>query len=400
MKNSIGWLGFVILCLALVDGTAQVKKPKPVPTGEKPTEPRLKPSQFPAPGAGTYLAGELVVIDPVNRRGGIRLDGDPNGRYHAGPLHYFALLPCGTVSHLGAPAELRDIPLGTHVHGYFTLPPEGDETIISTLPAEFARYEIPTNRAISLEDDVSFYRRQGRTWQIEGIDLKKGKLQVIAAGKEGKDGIQGKYTFDIDPVTRVWHKRGLVELDAIQPNMVVHFNLAWSQGWRDREFTVGELWLDEESLAAFRELQRRRHVRYEQQRWLPGWIDSVEPFDFGGGIMTLTLFGGRDASLYQDMKESKSTGFWVACAERSLRTWFHRGDRKLGQVLEWKETENPPPGSSGIQVKIKFTELLEGYRPGRCVRIKCDRWPFVTMPPEERVKSMEDQKRSLTLTLP
>lgn len=67
-----------------------------------------------------YIAGELVYIDPVNRRGGIRLDGDEKGRYFTGPLHYFALLPYATVWHNGALAEIRDIPIGTHVHGYFS----------------------------------------------------------------------------------------------------------------------------------------------------------------------------------------------------------------------------------------------------------------------------------------
>ena len=62
-----------------------------------------------------YIAGELVYIDPVNRRGGIRLDGDEKGRYFTGPLHYFALLPYATVWHNGALAEIRDIPIGTAV---------------------------------------------------------------------------------------------------------------------------------------------------------------------------------------------------------------------------------------------------------------------------------------------
>ena len=107
-----------------------------------------------------------------------------------------------------------------------------------------------------------------------------------------------------------------------------------------------------------------------------------------------------DSSLYADLKAHQDKGYHVAVAEKSLRTWFHRSDRKLGKVAEWKTIENPPPGSSGIQIKMTFTELLEGYRPGRCVRLKSDNWPFVTMPPEERIKSIEDQKRSAVFRLP
>jgi hypothetical protein len=380
---------------------AQEKKGKPAsPSALAPKGSDLKPGKFPLADTGTYLSGELVIIDPVNRRGGLRLDGNPKERYHDGPLHYFAMLPYGMVWFNGSPAELRDIPLGTHVHGTFHSPPVGEEQTIPPLPKDQARFAIEQNHAVLLEDDFSFYQRRGQLWKVVAIDLEKGKLHVESTGKAARDGINGKYTFDIDPVTRVWKDRRLVDLKEIVPEQVVQFNLAWSQGWRDKEFSVADIWLDAESRKAATEMQRLRHVRYQKQRWLPGWIDHVENYDFGGGVVTLTLFGGMDASLYKDLKATQEKGFGVAVAEKTLRTWFHRADKKIGQVLEWKETPNPPPGSSGIQVRLKFTELLDGYRPGRCVRVKCDTWTFVSMPPEERIKSVDDQKRSSTLILP
>jgi hypothetical protein len=126
---------------------------------------------------------------------------------------------------------------------------------------------------------------------------------------------------------------------------------------------------------------------------VPGWIDSVENFDFGGGIVTLTLFGGMDQTLYNELKASQAAGFGVAVAEKTLRTWSHRSDKKIGQVLEWKDLPNPPPGSSGQQIRLKFQELLDGYRPGRIVRVKSIDWIFVTIPTEERMKSLEDRER-------
>ncbi len=121
---------------------------------------------------------------------------------------------------------------------------------------------------------------------------------------------------------------------------------------------------------------------------------------FGGGTMTLTLFGGLDPTLYAELKATQDKGFGVAVAEKTLRTWYHRGDKKIGQVLEWKESPNPPPGSSGIQIHMKFAELLDGYRPGRCVRVKCDSWLFITVPTEERLKTLEEQKRGAVFSLP
>ncbi|MEY4198701.1 MAG: hypothetical protein RLZZ265_441, partial [Verrucomicrobiota bacterium] len=80
-----------------------------------------KANEFPPLDRATYLAGELVVVDPINRRGGLRLDCGIRDERRAqdGPLHYFAMLPCGEIWLHGAPATLQDIPLGTHVQGYF-----------------------------------------------------------------------------------------------------------------------------------------------------------------------------------------------------------------------------------------------------------------------------------------
>nr|MBC8291111.1 hypothetical protein [Planctomycetota bacterium] len=86
--------------------------------------------------------------------------------------------------------------------------------------------------------------------------------------------------------------------------------------------------------------------------------------------------------------------------EKTLRTWFHRADRKFCKLVEWKEVDKPPLGSSGIQLRLKFVELLAGYEPGACVRVKCDSWKFVTMPSEERLKSKSDQERSAKMVLP
>tara|TARA_B100001123_G_scaffold310242_1_gene346901 strand:- start:1270 stop:2430 length:1161 start_codon:yes stop_codon:yes gene_type:complete len=351
--------------------------------------------QFAPIAKARYLSGELVYIDPVNRRGAIRM----HDNYWSGPAHYFALLPYATVRYNGAYAELRDLPLGTVVHGYFTVPPKGEENTIPPLPEEHKKAAIPHNHGICLEDDFSFYQRQGQSWEIVSIDIDKEKINVEPAGEKTKDGINTPYTFDIDTRTRIWKDRRLSDLGDIETGTTVQLNLTWAQGWGQKEFRVGDIWLDDISRKFATEMQRRRHLRYERQRWTPGWIDDVELFDFGGGIVTLTLFE-VDRELIADLRRDKNERIAVAVAEKTRRTWIHRADRKFAKLVEWKDIKDSPLGSSGVQLRVKFTELLAGYKRGRCVRVKAENWKWVSVPPEERITSREEQEQSARMVLP
>ena len=72
----------------------------PLYAADKPFIP--DPAKFAPMAKARYLSGELVYMDAVNRRGGIRIDGGESGRYWAGPIHYFALLPYATIWQNGA----------------------------------------------------------------------------------------------------------------------------------------------------------------------------------------------------------------------------------------------------------------------------------------------------------
>ena len=371
-----------------------------------------------------HISGELVYIDAVNRRGGIRLDGD-QGRYDSGPPHWFALLPYAPVWHNGARAELRDLPLGTHVHGDFVPPPAGEEATIPPLPDDKKQFAIPENHALLMEDDFSFYQRRGQAWKVVSIDVAKEKIKLEpvpipqtaasntaapteqqallprddVTGKLVNVGINTPFTFDIDVRSEIWQGRQLVELSTIQPGGTVQFNLAWCQGWGQNEFRIGRLWLDEQSRTLATERQRQRHVQYERERWTAGWIDQVEHFDYGGGIVTLTLFE-VDQEILDDLWNDREERIAVAVSEKTRRTWAHRSDRKFAKLVEWKRLDSVPLGSSGVQLKLKFIELLAGYTPGACVRVKAERWKFVSIPPEERLTSRDDQQRGARMVLP
>lgn len=355
---------------------------------------------FPETGSGIHLAGELIEIDSVNRRGCLRPDGlHDTFAPHFSP-HAFALLPYAEVWLCGARAELRDVPLGTHLHGRFIRPPKGEEATVPAPRDGFARPEHRYDHALVLEDDFSFYGRRGRAWKVSSISLTDGKISLEPFGPAVPGGINERYRFDIDSVTRAWQDLRLVEVAAIDPGMTVQVNLGWAPAWEQREYTVTDIWLDDASRSLATDMQRRRHLRHQRQRWVPARIDWLEPEDHGGGRLGLTFFSNTDPELLAELEAHRGAGFGVAVAEKTLRTWYHRGDKKVGQVIEWRRDEDPPPGSSGVRATLAFEELLEGYRPGRIVRVKSDSWKFVTMPPEERMLSEDDRQRSMKMVRP
>jgi hypothetical protein len=55
-----------------------------------------------------------------------------------------------------------------------------------------------------------------------------------------------------------------------------------------------------------------------------------------------------------------------------------------GSILEVIKSPNEPPlGSSGIQIRFETDLIIEGLRPGRIVRVRPGSWPVVDVPREE-----------------
>ena len=353
-----------------------------------------KSGVFPPADAGIHLDGDLVVSDPINRRGALR-------KSQHSKRHYFAMLPYGMVWYHGAPADVRDIPVGTHMHGRFLLPLEGEENTIPIAKEDLkANSDYRYNHAILIEDDASFYSRRGRSWKVLGFENGGGpaprlKLSVEPVGPEIEGAINKPVLFDIDESTRVWRKRQLVGKDQIKTGHNIQVNLTW--GPFDSLATI-DVWLDEESLAACREIQRQRHLRLIRSRFLPGWVDAVKNYDTGGGEITVTLFGGMDPVLYKEIEKVKTSK--ISDAATTLRTWsYHQEYSVRGNRIKWKVAENPPLGSSGIQIQFKISQMLEGFRQGRIVRLKGP-WTYVLLPADEWIASPKDFELSSKLRLP
>jgi hypothetical protein len=356
---------------------------------------------FPSLKDAVFLSGELAVLDPINRRAGLRIDCSPreSRRESNGPLHYFAMLPTGEIWFHGAPATFQDIPPGTHVQGYFLAAPSPPDTLIAPPPTEFADLIPKENHALLLEDDVSFARRIKFQWRVLSVSKDTSKLRVEPVGTTSPDGPSGPLTLDFDLATRVWEKGALVSMDRVKVGGIVSINFARGINWTDREFGTEDIWLDEESLTQAAEIQERRNVRYHRVRWLPGIVEAVEPFDYGGGQVTIALVGGVARQLLDDLRKDQNERIAVASAEPTLRTWRHRGDRVFGKLRRWEDS-NPFPGFSGVRLHLRFTELLDHFRPGNAVRVKAESWLFISNTPEERIKSLEDRAESRTLRLP
>ena len=367
-----------------------------------------KLDEFPPADAGVDLAGELVTVDHVNRRGGLRLDGDfSEDRYHSAPTFSFLLLPYGTVSYHGAPADLHDVPLGTRLVGRFVLPPEGD-TAIEPPPPHHKKYVPSHNRAIRLEDDFSHAVRTGRAWKLQAFDRERGQLTLIAVTAAGEPAADAKpVTHSVDGATRIWQGNGFGTLDdlatAAGTGAIVQVNLTWHPGWENRTFHCSDVWLDEASRQAATGRQREIHLRRMKHYWLPARIEKVDHKGGSEGVLTMTLLAGCDPALYEAFFDNggvpgrMSTGVTFAAAEPTLRTWWQNHDLAWGSVVKRRTIENPPPGSSGIELDISTPVLLEGFRPGRFVRIgsQTGGWPRSKPPPEWRIRSIEERERAL-----
>ena len=73
----------------------------------------------------------------------------------------------------------------------------------------------------------------------------------------------------------------------------------------------------------------------------------------------------------------------VWAAEPSLRAWADVGVG--GSVVEVTKIDRPKPGSSGVQLRLHFYEMIEGFREGRTVRIALRSWDIPERPREEKL---------------
>ena len=404
----------MIACSLVIQAIAAADEP------EAEASYRPEAGKFPPLEKAHSYRGELVFVDHANRRGSIRIEG--SGMFFRNDPHPFALLPYAIVRYHGAPADLRDIPLGTVLHVRAFLPPDPTTSAVPVLPVDNKSKDANHNRGtgiapaenhvLLLEDEASHCQREGLAWKLKEVEIKNNEGMIIAtrAPKTGGDGKAGEEKLTFDAATRIWRGRqqlGIEELiaEGAWPaegkkslgDQSVLLGITWKptpDGIFTR-FHLSDIWLDDVAMQRAARNQTETHKAFVRSRWMPGWIDAVEYGKFGRATVTATLFGGMDESLYADFVKGASA--MMNPVENTLKHTHgaygpaHMASR--GTFLDVVKTPGEPPlGSSGIQIQFETDLIIEGIRPGRTVRVRPGTWPQVQVPREEYLNDSLEER--------
>jgi len=366
---------------------------------------RPEAGKFPDVAKAHTYRGELVFVDHVNRRGSLRVLGV--GVFRRNDPHPFAMLPYGMIRYHGAPAELRDIPLGTILRVTAFLPPDPKLSAVPVLPVDNKDRDAnhyrgigvfpAENHVLLLEDEPSYCQRMGLVWKLQGVDLAKPTTPILATlePKQGGDGKAAEQKLTFDAATRIWRGREALSVaDLIAEGkksldgLPVQLGLTWKP-CPDGIFLrlhVSDIWLDDTSLQRATQNQTETHKAFIRSRWMPAYVDRVEYGKFGRAKVTVTLFGGMDPSLYADFQQGNPA--LINAAENTLKhAGGHYGPAHMaskGTIAEVTRLPGEAPmGSSGVQVTMETDLIIEGIRAGKVVRIRPGLWPAVDLPREE-----------------
>ena len=363
--------------------------------------------------AHTYR-GELAFVDHANRRGSLRVQGP--GIFRSTEPNPFVMLPYGMVRYHDAPADLRDLPLGTVLRVTAYLPPDPKTSSVPVLPVDNRLRDAnhrrgvgvfpAENHALLVEDEISYCRRAGLTWKLREVEVQElqGTLTAVLEPRQGEGIKAAEQKLTFDQATRVWRGREVLTIAELTAQGIwpsagkkslgsqpVRLNLAWkpTPSGIFLRYHVTDLWLDDEATRRAAARQTETHKAFMRSRWLPGWIDGVEYGKFGRATVTVTLFGGMDPSLYADFRQGAQ--LLMNGAENTLKHTEagSAGPSQMaarGPILDVvRPAGDPPAGSSGLRLRFTTDLITEGIRPTKIVRVRPASWPDVHLPREEYV---------------
>ena len=392
------WVAVLSLGLSFLSSLVAADEPFRPETGKFP----------PLEKAHTYR-GVLAFADHANRRGSLRVETP--GEFFRNPPHPFAMLPYGIVRYHGAPADLRDVPLGTVMCLRAFLPPDPKTSSVPVL--ERGNPERPAeNHVLLLEDEPSVCLREGMVWKLKEVDVQANQALILATREPRAvgDGNAKVETLTSNAATRFWRGRECLNVDDVIADgfwpasgkktlgdQAVLLGLTWEPTPNGvfLRYHVSDIWLDEAAMQRATRIQTETHKALIRSRWMPAWVDAVEYGKFGRAKVTATLFGGMDASLYADFKAGSSAQ--MSSVENTLK--HTHGDYSPahmasgGAILEVTRLPgDAPPGSSGIQIRFETDQIIEGIRPGRVVRVRPTSWPLVNLSREEYLRDSIEER--------
>ncbi|MCX6853246.1 MAG: hypothetical protein NTY98_30525 [Verrucomicrobia bacterium] len=117
--------------------------------------------------------------------------------------------------------------------------------------------------------------------------------------------------------------------------------------------------------------QLKKFREFTEKRGIAGWIDKTE-----GNTVTVTFFSGDPAAFQAAYGELIAVGksCKLCVANDELRTWNPGVDGEGSSIMEVNKVPTDYFGSSGVQVTLKVSNMLEGFRRGRVVRVFLAGW--------------------------
>lgn len=315
---------------------------------------QLKPGEFPPIGSEHRVGGDLMKVDFIHRTGQFRADG--------GKLVDFTLLPFASAVYLNAYADLRDLPLGTHMVFFLYQDEKGAFTKVA-----------------HLMDNFSVLASGGFTYRLDEMKLKEGKLLVAKQNLSEKQSDLGRSELLVDEKTHIWKGDKQVKATDFAVGDSLLFNFT---GAAQAPLHCTDVWVGAETHKLVAERQRKKHNAFLKERGLPAWIDRVD-----GDKLTVTLFSGDQTGLKALFKDEnivpKDRAVNAAVANEELRTYNPPVDSMRSKIVEILKAPTDCYGCSGERWVIQPELLLEGYRKGHIIRLFVDGWPINDMPKGE-----------------
>jgi hypothetical protein len=258
--------------------------------------------------------------------------------------------------HLNAEVDLRDVPLGTFFLFFLNQDAKGGFTRLATMVDEY-----------TIDAGHSF------TYRLDELKLADGKLLTTKHSIPKKQPDLGKKELLVNDQTRVWKGEGgkQVKLTDLAVGDELLFNLTGKTAVNPGRCT--DIWAGVETHAFVTEQQRKKFAAFVKFRGLPGWIDRTE-----GNKITLTLFSGDPKKFKDSWLNDFAVGkeISIVVANDELRTWNPGTDRERAQLLEVQKGPLDCYGNSGVRLVLTVSNMLEGFRKGRIVRVFGTGWPF------------------------